>query len=137
MRCADSRIILGVMFERSSFVPDPFSVVVIWIYRRTSLFSRGMTITEPELAEWIAQRMRMSAVRHQFCFLEIIVIFSIHTKVRDRNDIQNSPDIISLLSFKLESKLSPGPRMRAIATNHVFSSNCFAGSCSPIFRSFA
>jgi hypothetical protein len=74
--CADFKIISGPIFARSTCESSAFgvlqsivirtgfpsfSVVVIWMYNRTSLFSLGMTMTLPEFDEWIAHLIRMSA----------------------------------------------------------------------------
>jgi hypothetical protein len=56
MRWALSRIVRGLIIDRSALPLASFSVVVSWMYSRTSLFSRGMTITLPELALCIARR---------------------------------------------------------------------------------
>lgn len=37
----------------------------MWMYDRTSLFPRGITMTLPELAEWIAHPTRRSARENQ------------------------------------------------------------------------
>ena len=49
----------GVIVERSTWPPF-LETSVSWMYSRTSFFSRGMTITLPDSALWIAQRMRIS-----------------------------------------------------------------------------
>ena len=58
MRCADFKMTSGLILDLSGRVP--FSAVDSWIYRRTSFFSRGITIILPESALCIAHLIRMS-----------------------------------------------------------------------------
>ena len=76
----------------------PFSVAVIWIYKRTSLFSLGITMTEPDFAECIAHLIRISATKCQSAAFKMDM--QAHTKVRNWDNIKNTPYVIRLLAFK-------------------------------------
>lgn len=111
-------------------LPPPFSVVVIWIYNRTSLFSLGITMTEPEFAECMAHLIRISAERGQLP--DVRRFLKVHTKVCNWNDVKNTPYIIRLFTFQAVSKLCSSPRVSAIASNHVLRPNSLTSSSSPI-----
>lgn len=85
----------------------------------------GMTMIEPALAEWTAQRMRMSGCEttcENISSVEGIGVEGGRSKahkVGQGDHVEHAPDERRLVADHLDAELPPSPRMRAVATDEV------------------
>ena len=84
----------------------------------------------PELTLCIEQACRMSAVTYiKLCRNADYRL----TKIRDRNQVDDSPNKICLLAFHVKSQLPSCPAMRTIAPNYILCPDVLPGRAGSLF----